>query len=121
MGWPVSMGRLPLVPSLPPAPMSLAVAAGANQNSINATAVNSYPAVLGFNIYAGATAGGESAVPIATNVSLPYIDSGLAAGITRFYKIAAVNGVGVGPLSSEASGTPTPPGSIPGICSTPPG
>lgn len=113
MGWPVSMGRLPLLSSLPPAPASLAVASGANQNSINATAVTSYPAVSGYNIYAGATAGGESAVPIATNVSLPFVDNGLAAGVSRFYKVAAVNSVGVGPMSSEASGTPTATGSIP--------
>jgi hypothetical protein len=113
MGWPVSMGRLPLLEALPTAPATIAVTAGVNQNSINASPVQSYPPVSGYNIYAGAAAGLESAVPIASNVSLPFVESGLSAGVSRFYRVAAVNSIGVGAMSQEASGTPTASGAIP--------
>jgi hypothetical protein len=113
MGWPVSMGRLPLLQSLPTAPAGITVTAGVNQNSVNVTAVTAYPPVTGYNVYAGPVAGAESTVPIAINVSLPFVESGLTAGASRFYKVAAVNSVGVGAMSMEASGTPTEAGTVP--------
>ena len=113
MGWPVSMGRAPLVAALPAAPTGVTVSAGTLQNTISASAVTASPPVTGYNIYAGATAGNEAATPIAANVALPYVDAGLPAGVPRYYTISAVNSLGEGGRSAEGSATPAAPASVP--------
>ena len=61
-----------------------------------------------FNVYRGLTKGGESATPISTgNSGYFFSDSGLSAGVTYYYKVAAVNAAGTSGLSNEASATPT--------------
>ena len=115
MGWPVSMGRLPLVQALPAAPAGITVVAGVGQNTVNVAAVTAYPPVSGYNIYAGSSSGGESAVPVSSSVRLPWIDAGLPVGVIRFYKVAAVNSVGVGAFSAEASGIPVAAGAVPAM------
>ncbi len=60
-----------------------------------------------YNVYRGTTAGGESATPVATGVTTAsYTDGGLTGGIKYYYKVAAVDSVGVSPLSNEASAMP---------------
>lgn len=77
-----------------------------------AAAANGAP-VTGYNIYRGASSGGEGAVPVATLSSvLTWTDSPLAAG-TYYYVVRAVNTAGPGAASNEASGVATvvlPPG-----------
>ncbi len=113
MGWPVSMGRAPLVAALPAAPASISVSAGTLQNTVTASSVTAYPSVTGYNVYAGPTAGNEAVAPIASRVALPFVDTGLAAGVPRFYKVSAVNSLGEGPSSSEGSATPAAPVGVP--------
>ncbi len=61
-----------------------------------------------YNIYRSVTSGGEGATPIKTGVtSTSYSDTGLTNGTKYYYEIAAVNGAGVSPLSTEASATPS--------------
>lgn len=102
-----AINRLVLVAALPVAPASISVTPGDTTNSINAAAVTAYPAVTGYNIYRGTSAGGESGTPITSNVSLPYSDTGLTNDTTYYYKVAAVNSLGAGAMSAEGSGTPS--------------
>lgn len=60
-----------------------------------------------FNVYRGTSPGGEGATPIATGIqALAYTDTGLTNGTTYYYKVAAVNSVGVSSQSNETSTTP---------------
>jgi predicted phage tail protein len=60
--------------------------------------------IVGYNVYRGTTSGGESATPVATGVtSTSFKDSTTTRGATYYYRVAAVNAVGLGPGSSEAS------------------
>lgn len=106
-GAPFSIGRVALIAALPVAPASITVTAGNTSNSVNAAPVTAYPAVTGYNVYRGASPGGESGTPIASNVSLPYSDTGLTNGTAYYYKVAAVNSLGAGAMSPEGSGTPS--------------
>jgi len=61
-----------------------------------------------FNIYRSTTAGGEGTTPIATGVvGWSYPAVGLTNGTKYYFKVAAVNAAGTGPLSAEVSATPT--------------
>jgi hypothetical protein len=102
---------------LPGAPGLSAVAGpGKGQISLtwSAAAPNGSP-IVEYRIYAGATPGDEAPSPIAVvgpTVS-SYADSGLADNVQRSYKVSAVNGVGEGPRSNEATARtfqkPSPP------------
>ena len=96
--------------AIPPAPTGL-VAQTYNGNI--ALTWNASPGVSSYNIYRGASAGGEGAAPIAANVTggaypFPnpsYIDSGLTSGTTYYYFITANNGNGESGKSGEVSAT----------------
>jgi fibronectin type 3 domain-containing protein len=62
-------------------------------------------AITNYKIYRGTAAGGESLVTTVDNVN-SYIDTGLANGQRYFYRVSAVNDVGEGGMSNEASATP---------------
>ena len=64
--------------------------------------------VTGYRIYRGTLTGGEALLASVGNTT-SYADSGLTAGQAYYYKIAAVNAGGEGPMSSEVSATPTAP------------
>jgi hypothetical protein len=65
--------------------------------------------VTSYNVYRGTTAGFPvtpgTTTPIATPTTNSYSNTGLTASTTYYYKVAAVNSGGIGPLSAEASGT----------------
>jgi len=69
--------------------------------------------ITNYRIYRGNSSGGESFRTEIGNV-LVYSDTGLANGITYYYKVSAVNAVGEGAMSTEASATPTAPVTAPG-------
>src|SRR5207245_7880307 len=64
--------------------------------------------ITGYKIYrsssAGLGSGNEGYLRTVGNVT-SYIDTGLAHGVTYFYKISAINSVGTSPQSNEASAT----------------
>ena len=96
-------------PAAPSAPQSLAATAGSGSVTLSwsAPASNGGSAVTGYNVYRGTTAGGESATPVASNVTTTsFTDTGRTNGTTYYYRVAAVNSVGTSPQSNEASATP---------------
>jgi hypothetical protein len=93
--------------AVPGMPTSAVATAGNTQNIINANPLYATPGVTGYNIYRGTSSGGESSTPIASNVSLPYNDTGLTNGTAYYYEVAGVNSSGVGAKSSEVSATPS--------------
>ena len=71
-------------------------------------ATNGGAAITGYNVYRGTSAGGESATPVAANVTATsFTDTGLINGTTYYYTVAAVNSAGAR-QSNEANATPTP-------------
>src|SRR5205809_386536 len=69
--------------------------------------------ITNYKIYRGNSSGCESFFTEIGNV-LAYSDTGLTNGHTYYYEVSAVNAVGDGPLSNEASATPTAPATKPG-------
>ncbi len=95
------------VPNPPAAPTSLTATAG------NASVGLSWTGSTGaatYNVYRGTSSGGESATPIATNLTTTnYTDSSVTNGTTYFYEVAAVNAGGTSGISNEASAKPQAP------------
>ncbi len=91
--------------TLPPlAPANLSATGGSGSVSLSWTAS---AGATSYNVYRGTSSGSESA--IASGIAAPsYLDTAVTGGMTYYYKVAAVNGGGSGPLSNEASATPAP-------------
>ncbi|MGO8673987.1 MAG: choice-of-anchor tandem repeat GloVer-containing protein [Capsulimonadaceae bacterium] len=95
-------------PSTPPAvPAGLTATPGIEQVALGwrmSSGATSY------NVYRGTAAGGESATPAASGVpAASFTDTGLSLSTTYYYKVAAVNGYGTSPMSTEVWATPQPP------------
>ncbi|CAK0766628.1 exported hypothetical protein [Gammaproteobacteria bacterium] len=88
----------------PAAPVMAAAVAG------NARVTLKWSAVAGaksYQLYRGTTTDGESTTPIKTGLTgTSLVLTGLTNGTTYFFKMAAVNAGGIGPLSNEVSATP---------------
>ena len=62
-----------------------------------------------YNLYVATSADYPSATPSRSNIAgTSFTFSGLANGVTYYFKVAAVNAAGVGAKSNELSATPTP-------------
>ena len=99
-------------PTVPTAPTNLA-ASGANTTvnlSWSAPSNNGGSSVTGYNVYRG-TASGSEALLTSVGTTTSYSDTAVVNGTTYYYEVSAVNGVGEGAKSAEASATPaTTPG-----------
>ena len=62
-------------------------------------------AITGYRIYRGLTSGSEAFL-VAVGVVLTYTDTGLTNGQIYWYQVSAINVVGEGARSTEASATP---------------
>jgi len=96
-------------PPVPGAPTGLTATAGSGQVALSWTAGSN---ATSYNVYRGTSAGGESATPIATNVTNTNLtDTTVVNGTTYYYRVASVNSAGSSAQSNEASATPrlTPP------------
>jgi titin len=61
--------------------------------------------IIQYKVYRGTSTGGEVWL-ITLGSVLNYTNTGLANGVTYYYKVSAVNAIGEGPQSSEVSATP---------------
>ena len=100
---------------VPTAPQNLVAAPGDTQVVLNWQAPTSDggSAITDYMIYQGTTSGGETLLTTVGNV-LTYTDTGLTNGQPYYYKVSAVNAIGEGPQSNEASATPEDTVYIPG-------
>src|ERR1019366_5358452 len=102
-----STESLSLTPTagLPGAATLKAASAGFFKHGIKLTwtaaAANGSP-VTSYRIYRGTSSGGETLLTTVGNV-LTYTDTSNASYRTSYYKVVAVNGIGAGPFSNEAS------------------
>jgi len=98
--------------SVPSAPSGL-VASGGNGLVVLSwapPASDGNSPITGYDVYRGTSPGAESGTPLATNVATTaFTDTSAVNGTTYYYKVAAVNAVGVSPQSGEASATPQAP------------
>ena len=71
---------------------------------------NAAAGATSYNIYRSTTPGGEGTIPIGSTTSTFYTDTGLTGGppTLYYYKVAAVNGGMVSPLSAETASAATP-------------
>ncbi|HEX5308759.1 MAG TPA: fibronectin type III domain-containing protein [Solirubrobacteraceae bacterium] len=95
--------------SVPSAPQSLTAKAGNGQVALSWTAPSSTGGATSvtYELFRGTSPGGETATPIATGVSgTSFTDKGLSNGTTYYYTVKAVNSLGAGEASGEASATP---------------
>jgi len=106
-------------PQPPPpksAPTDLTAIAGNARVVLTWTAVTG---ATGYRIFRGTAAGGESAKAVSSTTKTTDTDKELENGTTYFYKIAAFNGGGQGPLSREFMAIPiAPPDAPAGISAT---
>jgi titin len=100
----------PTGPRLPDAAQNLQAKSG--KASIGLTwsppGSNGGSPIAGYTVYRGLTSGDRS-VSLHLGVVTAYTDTGLTYGQTYYYVVRAVNGVGEGPPSNEASAAPANP------------
>jgi len=99
--------------TVPGAPIGLGATPGNGSAGLSWSAPSSDggSAVTGYNVYEGTSAGGESPTPVnptplAANAS-SFTATGLTNGTTYFFTVKALNSIGEGAASNEASATPT--------------
>ncbi len=84
----------------PPAPTGLIAIAGNMQVSLSWTAS---AGATSYNVYRGTSSGGESSTAVGMTTGTAYTDSGLSNGVTYYYEVAAVDGMGTSARSNEAA------------------
>lgn len=93
------------VAEAPPAPAGLAATAGAGNVTLTWSAVSG---ATGYRVYRGTTPGGQSATPIASDLTATtFTDTTARAGQAHYYIVKAFNAGGESAPSNEASATPT--------------
>ena len=116
----------PVAPTTAPgSPSGLTATAGNAQVSLSWTAPASDGGaqITSYDVYEGTTADVKTTAPVASSKGTSVTVKNLANGTTYYFKVAAVNTVGVGPASGAASATPaaaiTKPGPPTGLTATP--
>jgi titin len=98
----------PPPPTVPGAPQSLNATAGVSDVMLawSAPASDGGASISNYEIYRGTSSGGETLLTTVGAV-LSFDDTTAVTSTTYFYEVRAVNSVGSGPASNEASATPT--------------
>ena len=108
----VTITASPIAGTPPGAPTGLTATAGTGQVSLSWTAPSSNGGVniTSYRMYRGTSSGSETLLTSGGCSSLGNVltctDSGLTSGLAYFYKVSAVNAIGEGSQSNEASATP---------------
>ncbi|HEX8970788.1 PKD domain-containing protein [Oryzihumus sp.] len=109
----VSVTASPIAGAPPGAPTGLTGTASSGQVSLSWTAPSSNGGVniTSYRVYRGTTSGGETLLTSGGCSGLGAVtsctDTGLTNGQTYYYKVSAVNSIGEGAQSTEASATPS--------------
>jgi PKD repeat protein len=109
----ISITASPIAGTPPGAPTGLTATGGNAQVSLSwtAPASNGGVAITSYRVYRGTASGGETLLTSGgcsgLGVVLSCTDSGLTNGTTYYYKVSAVNSLGEGPQSNEASAKPS--------------
>ncbi|HEV3359414.1 MAG TPA: PKD domain-containing protein [Pseudonocardiaceae bacterium] len=109
----VTISADPVAGTAPGAPTALAATSGTSQATLNwqAPANNGGVNITSYKVYRGTSSGSETLVTSGGCANLTSVltctDTGLTGGTTYYYKVTAVNSIGEGPQSNEASVTPT--------------
>jgi len=103
-------------PGVPGAPQALAAVGGSNvvHLSWSPPASDGGSAVASYRIYRGLTSGSEVELTTTASPATTFDDTTSLNGTTYYYKVTAINAVGEGPLSTEASATPAAGPTTPG-------
>src|SRR2546427_6319584 len=99
---------MPVSATIPSAPQNLQATAGVGNVALtwDTPSSDGGSAITGYKVYRSTSSGTETAYVNLGNVN-SYTNTGLTPGVTYFYKVRAVNSVGLSPLSNEASAAPT--------------
>jgi PKD repeat protein len=103
----------PVQATVPGAPTGLTATGGSGQVSLSWTppSSNGGENITSYKVYRGTSSGNETLLTSGGCSGLGAVtsctDTGLTNGTTYYYKVTAVNGVGEGPQSNEASATPS--------------
>jgi PKD repeat protein len=109
----VTITASPIAGTAPGAPTGLTAGASNAQVTLNwmAPSSNGGVVITSYKVYRGTTSGSETLLSTGGCSGLGNVltctDTGLNNGQAYFYKVSAVNSIGEGPQSNEASGTPT--------------
>ncbi len=109
----VSITASPIAATVPGAPTGLTATAGSGQVSLSWTPPSNTGGenINSYKVYRGTSSGTETLLTSGGCSGLGAVtsctDTGLTAGQAYYYEVSAVNGVGEGSLSNEASATPT--------------
>ncbi|GAA2148819.1 hypothetical protein GCM10009760_41310 [Kitasatospora kazusensis] len=109
----VTLTASPIAATVPGAPTGLTATAGTGQAALSWTPPSNTGGenITSYKVYRGTASGGETLLTGGGCSGLGAVtsctDTGLTAGQTYYYKVSAVNGVGEGAQSNEASATPT--------------
>jgi PKD repeat protein len=108
----VAIGATPVQGAVPGAPTGLTASAGNGQVALSwtAPASNGGVDITSYHVYRGTASGGETLLTSGGCSGLGSVlsctDTGLTNGQAYFYKVTAVNAIGEGAQSSEATATP---------------
>ena len=102
----LTMGAV--IPAVPDAPTGLTATPSNSQVALNWSASLNVGSVsiTSFNVYRGNASGGEILLTTLGDVQT-YTDPSVINGQKYYYRVSAVNSIGEGPKSNEASATPT--------------
>ncbi len=109
----VSITGSPIAGTPPGAPTGLTATAGNGQASLSwaAPASDGGVAITSYRVYRGTSSGSETLLTSGGCSGLGNVtscnDTGLTNGTTYYYKVSAVNSLGEGPKSNEASAKPS--------------
>src|SRR5206468_3104191 len=107
--WKLSNSPPPPPPNSPPsAPQNLAATGGNAQVTLTcqAPASDGGSPITNYKIYRGGAPSTETLLTTVGTVT-SYTDTAVTNGVTYYYQVSAVNNVGEGPRSNEASATPS--------------